>query len=245
MTIKKLTFLFISLFILSCGKNEIIDNYEKRDIYHDFSISLTNELNNLAQEMRKESLTFGSIAGVEKSAQKAYKNNPNELNYFLSNLKSSNLKKSAFESNNFHPEITSVVHEIELELANSSSQEEFTLFLDNKFESVFNSKLAINNKERLLLYITSYKVGIQFVVNNIDIIKERSNYSGARGWWTKWGKCAAGVLGGAGTGALTFGLGGAAVGTVTVPVLGTISAGLVGAVGGGIAGGLTGAAEYC
>jgi hypothetical protein len=64
-------------------------------------------------------------------------------------------------------------------------------------------------------------------------------------WWCSWGKCTAGILGGAGTGALTFGLGGAAVGTATFPIVGTVSLGAVGAIGGAIAGGLTGAAASC
>ena len=38
----------------------------------------------------------------------------------------------------------------------------------------------------------------------------------AGGWWNSWGKCAAGTLGGTGTGVL----GGAAVGS-SVPVIGT------------------------
>ncbi|HEK22317.1 MULTISPECIES: hypothetical protein [unclassified Mucilaginibacter] len=56
------------------------------------------------------------------------------------------------------------------------------------------------------------------------------------GWWSSWGKCAAGIVGGAGIG----GLGGAAAGSA-VPVLGTGA----GAVVGVIAGGLSGAAAAC
>lgn len=57
--------------------------------------------------------------------------------------------------------------------------------------------------------------------------------------------CIAGTAGGAVTGAGTLGLGGAAVGTVTVPVIGTVSAGAVGAVVGFVGGGLTGFAASC
>ena len=56
------------------------------------------------------------------------------------------------------------------------------------------------------------------------------------GWWASWGKCAAGILGGTGTG----GLAGAGIGSV-VPGLGTAA----GAVIGGISGGLTGAVAAC
>lgn len=55
-------------------------------------------------------------------------------------------------------------------------------------------------------------------------------------WWTSWGKCAAGTVGGI----LTGGLGGAGIGSA-VPVIGTG----VGAVVGAIGGGLTGAAAAC
>lgn len=65
------------------------------------------------------------------------------------------------------------------------------------------------------------------------------------GWWKDWGKCAAGIVGGASTGATTGGLGGAAVGTVTVPILGSVPGAAVGAAGGGIGGGLTGAVAAC
>lgn len=64
-------------------------------------------------------------------------------------------------------------------------------------------------------------------------------------WWDDWGKCAAGIISGAGSGALTFGFAGAAVGTVTLPIIGTVSAGTVGAIGGAIVGGLGGAASFC
>ncbi|WIK65061.1 hypothetical protein [Gleimia hominis] len=59
------------------------------------------------------------------------------------------------------------------------------------------------------------------------------------------GKCLAGIGGGTVTGAGTLGLGGAAVGTVTVPVIGTVSGGLLGSIVGGIGGGLTGVATFC
>ncbi|MDD7438023.1 MAG: hypothetical protein PUK66_04185 [Bacteroidales bacterium] len=64
----------------------------------------------------------------------------------------------------------------------------------------------------------------------------RSWSSSAKKWvkkqWNDWGRCAAGVVGSAGTGTL----GGAAAGTV-IPGLGTTA--------GGISGGLVGAASFC
>lgn len=58
-------------------------------------------------------------------------------------------------------------------------------------------------------------------------------------------QCALGTVGGAGAGGLAGGLGGAAIGTVTLPVVGTVGAGAVGLIGGGVFGGMTGAAASC
>lgn len=57
-----------------------------------------------------------------------------------------------------------------------------------------------------------------------------------KGQWESWGKCASGIVGGAGVGAL----GGAAAGSA-VPIIGTTVGGIVG----GISGGLSGAAAAC
>lgn len=79
-----------------------------------------------------------------------------------------------------------------------------------------------------------------------SIAKERGSFSKLPdGWWESWGRCLAGILGGMGTGALTFGLAGAAVGTIVLPVIGTVSAGVVGAVAAAVSGALTGAATFC
>ncbi|WP_052136553.1 hypothetical protein [Arthrobacter sp. PAMC 25486] len=58
-------------------------------------------------------------------------------------------------------------------------------------------------------------------------------------------QCALGTVGATGAGALAGGLGGAAIGTVTLPIVGTVGAGLVGTIGGGLFGGMTGAAASC
>jgi len=55
-------------------------------------------------------------------------------------------------------------------------------------------------------------------------------------WWSSWGKCAAGTLGGA----ITSGLAGAGVGSA-VPVIGTTIGGVAGVIGGA----LVGAAASC
>lgn len=62
---------------------------------------------------------------------------------------------------------------------------------------------------------------------------------------TNWAKCATGVVGSAGIGALAGAQGGGAAGTVALPIVGTVSGAVVGGVLGGLFGGLVGAASFC
>lgn len=65
------------------------------------------------------------------------------------------------------------------------------------------------------------------------------------GWWQDWGKCTAGIVGGAGAGATAGALGGEAAGAVMVPVIGSVPGAVIGAAGGIVFGGLSGAAASC
>ena len=67
----------------------------------------------------------------------------------------------------------------------------------------------------------------------------------ASGWWKSWGKCAAGTIGGAGSGALAGAFLPAVGCTVVLPVIGTVACGTVGDIVGGVSGGLLAAAEFC
>jgi len=134
-------------------------------------------------------------------------------------------------------------------ISTSSSEDEFLLKLSNLKIEVLNDQTDNIIKSELLSQIVLFEKFIGYIQTkitlNTSITTSNEDDGKCKGWWSCWGKCIAGTLGGAGTGALTFGLAGAAVGTVTLPVVGTVSAGTVGAIGGAIAGGLTGAASSC
>jgi hypothetical protein len=135
-------------------------------------------------------------------------------------------------------------------IGNTSSIDDFILYLDYQFDLIANApRMLISDKDFLLTYVVGYKASLEFIRDNIDIINagfENPSFGGrVQGWWSDWGKCAAGILGGAVVTGATLGLGGAVVGTVALPVVGTVSGAVVGAVAGAIGGGLTGAAEYC
>lgn len=72
-----------------------------------------------------------------------------------------------------------------------------------------------------------------------------NNSSNPTSWWDYWGRCASSIAGGAITTGATGFLGGAAVGTVTLPVIGTVSGAIVGSIAGAIGGALVGAASGC
>ncbi len=101
--------------------------------------------------------------------------------------------------------------------------ERFVKYLDVKAESAALTK------------------GIKYNAN----AKQDANAPACKDWWCSWGKCAAGILGGAGLGAMAGGTYGAAGGTVVLPVVGTVAVGTVGAIAGGIFGGLAGASQSC
>ena len=143
------------------------------------------------------------------------------------------------------------VQKEEIELILSSIEDhtsltEFNEYLDLKFNSLSASELFEDDKKFLLMYVTLYKTSLNFLYNNQDLFVQ--NFSNGKApvnsWWNSWGKCAAGIAGGAITGATTLGLAGAVAGTA-LPGVGTVTAGTIGAIGGAIGGALTGAAAAC
>ncbi|HEY9047494.1 MAG TPA: hypothetical protein VIN08_16425 [Ohtaekwangia sp.] len=134
-------------------------------------------------------------------------------------------------------------------ISSSTSEDEFLIKLSKLRKEVLNDQTDNIVKSKFLSKIALFEKFVNYIQEkvafNITHTTAKEDDSKCKGWWPCWGKCAAGILGGAGTGALTFGLAGAAVGTVTLPVIGTVSAGAVGAIGGAITGGLTGAVSSC
>lgn len=118
-----------------------------------------------------------------------------------------------------------------------SSKENYTEAL----LSIVRNNANLTQEESTALEIASYVsadiIALKYSGEDTEL---RSWISSAKQWvkkqWDDWGRCAAGVVGSAGTGAL----GGAAAGSV-IPGLGTTAGGIAG----GISGGLVGAASFC
>ncbi len=185
------------------------------------------------------------------AGEKMYEGNELALNNFKENFNQSqadfNLKsRSGFTSNDYQSnEINKIINEAQ----KFQTFEAYNNFINERFEYFLNDlTLSIESKKFMLTFLVSYSESLEFIVKNNNfgnhVTNGRSGYS-ARGWWGNWWKCIVSVVGGLVSGATTVGLGGAAVGTVTMPVIGTVAGGLVGAIGGGIGGALTGAAAGC
>lgn len=99
---------------------------------------------------------------------------------------------------------------------------------------ILNSSFLSKSSSEYLAFETG--IDISIVVYNYRLLFEPQS----RGVWetvTKYAKCIAGTAGSAGLCILS----GAAVGTVTLPIIGTVS----GATLGGYSGALVGAATFC
>lgn len=138
------------------------------------------------------------------------------------------------------------VENIQSSIASHSSVTSYVAFLNDQFDQVLaDESMDLNDKDFLLTHISTTKVVTQVIDEYQDIFSPIVNSGRVASWWGDWGKCAAGIVGGIGTGAMTGGYAGAAGGTVVLPGVGTVGGGLFGGICGGLFGGITGAAASC
>jgi hypothetical protein len=216
---------------VSCQK----DSNQKVDLvkYKSLGQSILLDMNTIGDQIRQSKETFSKPEVVLEEARKYYCEESEE---FISFQESFNLaiSKRSIRCNSLTSEQNQDLDDIQVNLNGSSSAQEFLLFLNSKFDEVLTSDWSLADKDFLLTYITSYISGVEFMTNNLDILSP--NNHNIRGWWASWGRCAAGIIGGAGLGAL----GGGAAGSV-IPIVGTVG----GMITGGISGGLSGASAAC
>lgn len=160
--------------------------------------------------------------------------------------------KSSLKS--FDTRLSIDLHNKIVELSRSSKNElDFIERLATVKGTILNSQISHEEKsahfnrvvliERFVKYMGDKDRAKSVVSSGKD--EEKVEADDCSGWWDCWGRCAAGIVGGAGLGAL----GGAAVAgggcTVVLPIVGTVACGTVGAVAGGVFGGLAGASQSC
>src|SRR5690606_13039966 len=112
-----------------------------------------------------------------------------------------------------------------------------------------NSRISGVEKSEVLTRVTLNEEFVRYLDYKVaEISKSGGKVAPAMkctGWWTCWGKCVAGTVGGAGLGVLTGAAYGGVGCTMVLPVVGTVACGTVGAIAGGVFGGLAGAAAAC
>lgn len=112
-----------------------------------------------------------------------------------------------------------------------------------------NSRISGPEKSELLTLVALNEEFVRYLDYKVgEITKSGGQVAPAMkcsGWWSCWGKCVAGTVGGAGLGALTGATYGGVGCTMVLPVVGTVACGSVGAIAGGVFGGLAGAATAC
>lgn len=214
-----LLLLSLGLFFSSCNKDEIINKYENLSTKEIENISEYTD--NIFEQLDK--ITSNNNGGSY------FLNKKSEIEYYSNNIQGSEAFKDyafAFKNSN-----------------SFKAPEDFIYYVKSlKDQAVNDSRLSNEEKHRILISaetIISFiqKANIYF---NKDIDSKNTIFLHAKAkkeenWWNRWGKCASGILGGAGLG----GLAGAAV---TSPTIIGIP---VGTAVGVVAGGLSGAAAAC
>lgn len=159
-----------------------------------------------------------------------------------------NNKFSGLDNEEQNQILVQILENVKSNIEGSQSFEEFEERMNAIYGSELYSSLTDGYKTAVMSYGKTLTTTLK-EISTIDFSKTRLGGGNVQakcsGWWSCWGKCAAGIIGGAGSGALSLGLAGAGVGTVTLPLVGTVSGAALGAIGGAISGGLLGAAASC
>ncbi len=219
---------------------------------------ISDNLSSIADGLRASQQTFSNTELVERLGREnleiTYGSDSDAINSYSNAFSSRNLQNARIEEQTvLSNEANEFLNQI-VESANSSEHlKAYKNTLDVIDQSIINSELSDDEKTILRVQVISLQTSLTFVAENFDLFhpeaitdgrvsKEKEPVSEEdESWWDSWGKCAAGIVGGAGTEALAgCGIGAAAgLGIASIPGCG------VGAIAGGIFGGLTGAAIFC
>ncbi|MCL2682973.1 MAG: hypothetical protein FWE63_05775 [Bacteroidales bacterium] len=203
------TFFIGSTLFNSCNKVEIPEEIIKKTIVKDETRDAIRTL--IADLYGRENLSFSEI----KSAV-CQKFGIDEKEVRITENSIANVSDAAL----------SVVDKLSaIDGLDFSTHREYLFALDNVLE---NSRGVLTDAEYTSLLISLYITS--------DILDE-IGINSKSGWWNRWGRCAAGIIGGATIGAL----GGAGIAAIPTAGIGAP----VGAIIGGIGGGLLGASGAC
>ena len=252
---KKVILLGIALcfMIFSCGEQEA-SQVEPRTNYQSFERELTKVLDQVAIDLRNNDSDFSNAERVKKSVESTLlSNSSKDRDEFSTNFdKALSWSKGGGVSARKEPTVINVsqfeydiLTKVDALWKSSGDGVAYKEGLENLLDEVSANKIDQVEKEPIMLFLVSYKVAFDFVQNNRELSEKGSVSGRTEGWWDSWGRCAAGIIGGAGTGGLTGLFVGVAVGTVVLPGVGTASAAVIAGAIGSISGGMVGAASSC
>lgn len=253
-----------SLLLWGCDstspQNENNRSQLRQDVQN-FRSTYSASLNHVGDYLGKRGTSLSNRSAVKAGMQdflqersgtgsEAYENATDAFERYYqqaSGLKTGTLSSKSNSSERLPENVREVVRNAQNALQKSESYAAYKEHLREAQQAVLNEDWSRGQKEQALTYLVVMEETMGFLKSNQHLAKQASGAAvtadgqlvaaSEEGWWDSWGRCAAGTLGGMGTGALV----GAAAGT-TIPEPMTTGAG---AVIGGISGGLTGAAAAC
>lgn len=217
----KYSLIFILFFTLFSGCSENISQQQPEpqlDLtkYNYLSETLSNDLNYFGDELRASDSNFGDSKMIKQLALKHYgENSENSLafnNAYLGIIKNKKLDETLSADVDLTESQKEHISRIRAKANAYSNLTDYKDYLDTQFSTIAKSEMSNVDKDFLLSYITIYSAGLNFMDENLDLFQ----VSGVdkevmlRGWWSDWGKCAAGIVGGVLVGAGTVALASAA-----------------------------------
>ncbi len=240
----KIKYAFFLMLVLAMGFNSCSvedDNKLEETQLVDNSETIAKLINSFDLVV-KESVANPNLSDEELDELFIEESIKNGLNILETNLENTSVKSNS-EGLTFSNEYLNFSNEIE-NAGSFSTKEEFKNNLTDLNTSVLKSDILIAEKQLLI-------DNIGFMIAFVDWMETLENNQSSKssfvlrsdcdGWWTCWGKCTSGVIGGG----LTGGLAGCGIGAAAGLVVLSIPGCGVGAIIVGIGGALTGAAAVC
>lgn len=239
------------MIFFSCNSNETRNNNEAAEINNDYYLNMrdhiSDNLNDIGDDLRNNNCQFGDRSMIRAIiSQDSYK--PENLIHFDKTV--STLQTKTKSGNYFtlkdclDPYMQRITNDIDWNISHARTPQEFEEMMVELKDEIVSSYAPENRQKEALALVATMSSSVNFINKNLDLFEINHSLKSG-GWWKRWGRCAASIIGGAGTVALGAGLAGAGAGTIALPVIGTVAVGTAAAITGAVVGAIGGAAAGC